>query len=568
MKLAPITVFVYNRPWHTRQTIEALEKNKLVKKSELFIFSDGPKNEKDKQKVEKVRKYIKEINGFKRVTITERQKNLGLANSIIAGVTEIINKYGKIIVLEDDLLTSPYFLKFMNEGLNFYEKEKKVISIHGFIYPVKFNLPETFFIRGADCLGWSTWKRGWDLFEHDGIKLLAELKKRKLTHKFDFSGSYPYTRMLIDQVNRKNDSWAIRWYASAFLKGKLTVYPGRSLIFHNGNDDSGTNFGKSDYLDVELSLQPIEIGKIPLKESKEALNLIADYIISTFHKKWSIKDLYRKIGKLIVFLFSKPFTVCKVVLKKFIALYNPYGWFGNYSSWEDADKVCTGYDSDIILEKVKNALLKVKKGEAVYERDSVSFNHIEYSWPLLAGLMWIAAKDKNRLNIIDFGGSLGSTYFQNRIFLKELDELCWNIIEQKKFVECGKKYFENKQLRFFYDIEACLRENNSNVILFSGVLQYLKKPYQFLEKILNYNFKYIIFDRTAFIKKGEDRLTLQKVPPEIYRASYPCWFFNEQKFLEIFEHKYKLVESFESLDKANIESKFKGFIFIKKHLIK
>src|SRR3989338_525512 len=131
MKLAPITVFVYNRPWHIKQTIESLKKNKEAKKSDLFIFSDGPKNEDDQKKVDEVRKYIKKVNGFKMVTIIERQKNLRLANSIIAGVTEIINKYGKIIVLEDDLIASPYFLKFMNKGLDLYKKEERVASIHG-----------------------------------------------------------------------------------------------------------------------------------------------------------------------------------------------------------------------------------------------------------------------------------------------------------------------------------------------------------------------------------------------------------------------------------------------------
>lgn len=557
MSLAPITVFVYNRPWHIRETIEALKKNKLARESELFIFSDGPKEEKDRKKVKEVRKYIKTINGFKRITIIERKENLGLAESIITGVTEVVNKYSKTIVLEDDLLTSPYFLKFINEGLNFYEKEKKVISIHGYIYPVKFDLPETFFIRGADCWGWATWKRGWDLFKHDGKKLLVELKKRKLTYKFDFGGSYPYTEMLIDQVNRKNDSWAIRWYASAFLKGKLTVYPGKSLIFHNGKDENGTHFRKSDVLDVELSQRPIKITKIPLKENVDALKLITAYFRSTYSKK-------RK--RLKNYFISKLLTIRNIVFKKIITIYNPYGWFGNFSSWENAEKECTGYDSDIILEKVKNALLKVKKGEAVYERDSVLFNHIEYSWPLLAGLMWIAAKGKNKLNIIDFGGSLGSTYFQNRILLKELDELHWNIVEQKKFVECGKKYFENKQLKFYYDIETSLIENNSNVILFSSVIQYLKEPYQFLEKILNYNFKYIIFDRTAFIKDAADRITIQKVSPKIYEASYPAWFFSKENFLILFKEKYELISEFQSsiISKINLGDtigEYKGFIF-------
>ena len=270
MKLAPIVLFVYNRPWHTQQTVEALQKNLLAKQSELFIFSDGPKDERGRKKVEEVRHHLRKITGFKKITIIERRMNLGLANSIIAGVTEIVNKYGKIIVLEDDLLTSPYFLKFMNEGLNFYEKEVKVACIHGYVYPVK-KLPETFFLKDPGCWGWATWKRGWKLFEPDENKLLTELNKKNLTFKFDYNNSYPFTNMLQDQKFGWADSWAIRWYASLFLKNKLTLYPKKSLVIHNGDDGSGTNSPITEQFKVNLSTQSIHIKDIPIKKSSSAL---------------------------------------------------------------------------------------------------------------------------------------------------------------------------------------------------------------------------------------------------------------------------------------------------------
>jgi hypothetical protein len=240
MSLSPVVLFVYNRPWHTQQTIEALQKNELASESELFIFSDAAKNDSAIDKVKEVRHYIKYINGFKKITIIEREKNWGLANSIIDGVTKIVNEYGKIIVLEDDLLTSPYFLKFMNEALEMYQNEEKVACIHGYIYPME-NLPETFFIRGADCWGWATWKRGWDVFESDGQKLLDEVKQRGLQKEADFDNSYGYTKMLRDQINDKNNSWAVRWYFSAFLNEMLCLYPGKSFVQNIGNDDSGTH---------------------------------------------------------------------------------------------------------------------------------------------------------------------------------------------------------------------------------------------------------------------------------------------------------------------------------------
>ena len=160
MSLAPIVLFVYNRPEHTRKTVKALQDNDLTDESILYIFSDAAKNDDEVENVEKVREYIRTISGFKQIIIIEREKNYGLANSIISGVTEIVNKYGKIIVLEDDLVTSKYFLSFMNDALEIYKDENKVICIHGYIYPIKSELPETFFIKGADCWGWATWKRG------------------------------------------------------------------------------------------------------------------------------------------------------------------------------------------------------------------------------------------------------------------------------------------------------------------------------------------------------------------------------------------------------------------------
>ncbi|OGP78507.1 MAG: glycosyl transferase [Deltaproteobacteria bacterium RBG_16_64_85] len=270
MKLAPITLFAYKRLWHTRATVEALQKNVLAMECELIVFSDGPRTNADKADVLSVREYLKTVTGFKNVSVTERGKNLGLAQSIIAGVSEVVNQYGRIIVLEDDLLSSPFFLKFMNEGLEYYKDEDKVISINGYLFPVIARLPETFFLKGADCWGWATWKRGWDLFEPDGEKLLGDMRKRHLKKEFDFNGAYPYTKMLEDQTRGKNNSWAIRWYASAFLNDKLTLYPGRSLTKNIGTDASGTHCVKTDLYESQISLNPIEITDIPIEENRSA----------------------------------------------------------------------------------------------------------------------------------------------------------------------------------------------------------------------------------------------------------------------------------------------------------
>jgi hypothetical protein len=279
MNLAPIVLFVYNRHWHTKQTIQALQKNELAKQSNLFIYSDQAKNENAQKNVNKVREYISKIKGFKSITIIKREKNWGLANSIIDGVTKIINEYGKIIVLEDDLVTSPYFLRFMNESLIMYENEKQVASIHGYIYPIN-NLPNTFFIRGADCWGWATWKDKWDIFEKDGKKLLNELKSRKLIKEANFNGSYDFTKMLKDQIVGKNNSWAIRWYMSVFLKNMLTLYPTQSYIQNIGFGDNSTHCtNETDIFYIKLN-NNLKLKKIDIKEDKESRKEI-EYFFNT-----------------------------------------------------------------------------------------------------------------------------------------------------------------------------------------------------------------------------------------------------------------------------------------------
>lgn len=286
MNLAPIILFTYRRPEHTRQTVEALLKNKEAANSDLIIYSDGPKNEEAENGVNKTREYIQTITGFKSIQIIERAYNWGLANSIIDGVTSVINKYGKGIIVEDDLITSAYFLQYMNEALELYQNEKDVISIHGYMYPVKKRIPESFFIKTADCWGWGTWKRGWDLFNPNAQALLDEIINKKKCREFDFNNSYPYTEMLKAQIRGEVDSWAIRWYASALIHNKLTLYPGRSLVFQNGMDGiGGTHCGEETRYAVNLSQTPIMLKKLDIKESLKARKAITEYFVSLLSKK-------------------------------------------------------------------------------------------------------------------------------------------------------------------------------------------------------------------------------------------------------------------------------------------
>ena len=296
---APIALFVYNRPFHSKKTVEALKSNHLAKDSNLFIFSDGWKGADDKDSVQKVREYIKKVEGFKKVQIIESDSNLGLSRSIITGVTNLTNEYGRCIILEDDIITSTIFLNYMNFYLDKYSSDDRVGSIHGYSYPVA-NLPELYFLKGADCWGWATWKRSWAHFEVDGSTLMAQLKKRKLIRDINYNNSYPFYEMLKRQVKGEIDSWAIRWHASLFLKNKLTLYPGKSLVKNIGLDSSGTHCNKTSEYDIDELCNEIRLHTIEPAESFFARDQIEKFLkernnISPFKRFY---NLTKKVLKL------------------------------------------------------------------------------------------------------------------------------------------------------------------------------------------------------------------------------------------------------------------------------
>ena len=350
MNYAPIALFTYNRADHTKQAVESLLKNAEAKNSDLFIFSDGAKNEKAKKGVEENRSYIRSLKNendweisqsrdtenahssvslvnyhkentfsqdnfsipsddsqsaslrkepsvsddatqsntpslnregrgesFKSVTIIEREKNWGLANSLIAGITEIVNKYGRVIVVEDDLILSPYFLRYMNEALEKYKDEDRVASISAFLNPIDCEAPETFFLRYFACWGWATWKRGWDILNKDANALLKQLRWKK--NDFNIKASHNFYGMLYCQKVGLIDSWAVRFYASQFLAGKLQLFPGKSMATQTGTDGSGTHGTVADhkYDKMQLSMEPIHVGDITIEESKEMYEAFARF---------------------------------------------------------------------------------------------------------------------------------------------------------------------------------------------------------------------------------------------------------------------------------------------------
>lgn len=252
--LAPVCLFTYNRLWETQRTVEALKENFLASRSDLIIFSDGPKNEKAKEDVEAVREYISTISGFKSVRIIISKENKGLADSIISGVTDVINEYGKIIVLEDDIVTRPNFLDFMNQALDYYYEYNRVRSVNGYSLRLTFPIKQVYFQKRTFPWGWGTWKNMWDEGIFDKKNIREEIKRNKdILKDFKAECGDDISKMLLDSINNINNSWYVRWVFRHFITDTYAVYPVQSLVENIGFSDNGTHCKAINSFDSKLS---------------------------------------------------------------------------------------------------------------------------------------------------------------------------------------------------------------------------------------------------------------------------------------------------------------------------
>jgi hypothetical protein len=276
--VSPVALFAYRRPVHLRQTLEKLRANPEASQTELFVFCDNAKDASAADGVDAVRKLVQGDLGFAATHIVLRESNYGLARNITEGVAQVLGIRETVIVLEDDIAVSAFFLRFMNDALVCYSGKPAVGSISGYCYPVADPVPETYFIRGADCWGWATWRDRWSAYNPDGPALLRELKARNLCHAFDFDGAMGFVQMLEEQVAGLNDSWAVRWHASCFLRDMLILYPGRALAHNIGQDGTGTHSRtQDDGLSVALSGTPVTVGRIVIEENALAREAICKF---------------------------------------------------------------------------------------------------------------------------------------------------------------------------------------------------------------------------------------------------------------------------------------------------
>jgi hypothetical protein len=272
VSLAPIALFVYRRPAHARQALESLAANPLAARSELTIYADGAKggDAREREDVEAVRRLLRERDWCGKVRIVESPVNRGLAAAITGGVSEVLRRHGRAIVLEDDLVLAPAFLDYMNDALQAYAAEERVMHVAGYSPPVAATLPATYLYRNTTCWGWGTWARAWQHYNPDAAQLFAELARRKLFHRFNLDGSYPAVDQLIDNIDGTRETWAIKWYASVMLAGGLCLHPHPSLVQNIGTDDSGTHTGASEHYRIASLAGRVPVAPLPAIEESQA----------------------------------------------------------------------------------------------------------------------------------------------------------------------------------------------------------------------------------------------------------------------------------------------------------
>ncbi|MCC7278875.1 MAG: methyltransferase, TIGR04325 family [Chromatiaceae bacterium] len=592
-ELIPIALFAYARPDHLRRTLACLRDNRVPL---IIAICDGPKTPDKAPQVAEVRALLRGIDWCE-VELHEREDNRGLGRSIMAGVTEVLDRYNSCLVFEDDLICVPGAYDYLCAALRHYQDDPQVMSVTGWTHPrltPKDVADRPYFDGRAECWVWGTWARAWaGMNDQTAEQMMLACEARGIDRNH-YGNDLP----IMAAAELRQNIWAVRWLYHHLLRGGLCLRPPWSLVEHIGFDALATNAGSaSGWANPPLRACPPVPSTWPDAVEHAACGALQRRafppppVLPPSPPPGLARRITRRLRRLTVALTGSTRLESLSVRPAVEGLTPPLllrayragrrrmaggtaiavapsaalQLTGQYATWSAAQADSAGYDAGVILERTRAALLKVKRGEAVYERDSVLFEVIEYSWPVLAGLMWVAAQHDCRLNVLDLGGSLGSTYFQNRAFLDRLGMVRWNIVEQPRHVEVGRQAFQDERLRFYQSIDACLAETQPNVILLSGVLQYLEVPYDLLNSLQATSCRFLILDLTFFWAGPNDRLCVQHVPPDIYPASYPAWIFSWSRFRSILSLHWSIIADFDDHARmaAPVPLNFRGLIAVR-----
>jgi putative methyltransferase (TIGR04325 family) len=535
--LIPVVLFAYARPVHLARALVCLRENKV---SLIYAFADGTKGSADAERVAETRALLRAIDWCE-VRLIERAENLGLGRNVLAGVDEVAAKHEAFIVWEDDLICVPGTYDWICAALRYYADDLRVMSVSAWTHP-RVTPPDVgdrpYFDARAECWVWGAWSRSWS-----GMSAETALKKMRLAARRGISPS-AYGSDLPEQAGyeQRRNVWAVRWLYHHLLHGGLCLRPPWSMVEHIGFDAMATNAaGSVEWANPPLCPVPPKPDQWPAAEE----NPLCQNLWRTANPGVSFS------GRVQRKLLRVARTFLKVVVPKPLRarLRRVFGWRwfrGDFRNWTEARAASGGYDDKAIVQKVLAATLEVRAGRAAFERDGVCFFSVEGDRPLLESLRYIVHASRGRLRVLDFGGSLGSTYWRHRTFLPQGDGLQWHVVEQGAFVEAGRRYLADTPLKFHHNVQAAQAQGEHDVLLCSCVLQYLEEPFRMLEEWSRLKIPYLLLNSLTLQANGPDRLTVQHVPPSIYVATYPVWFFNREKFIKHVRVHYEIVKEFEA----------------------
>ncbi len=523
----PVILFAFARPLHLKQVLRSLQENRVTR---IIAYADGARNQTEAARVEEVRRLLREVD-WADLTLVGRAENLGLGKNVRAGVGEVAALHPAFIVWEDDLIAIPGTYAWLCAALREHAHDPQIMSVTAWTHPriTPGNLGGRPYLDArAECWVWGAWSRSWRGMESGTAREKQSRAQRRGVAPDAYGADLPV--MARDEARR--NLWAVRWLYHHLEHGGLCLRPPRSLVEHIGFDAEATNAAEAlRWRNPPLPLDlPNTVIPVSPSEHPDCRRLWTN---ATREEKPLYPQLKRLARRLL------PASVVSAYQQRFRRV----RWEGRFSSWADANAVATGYDLPAILDRVENATRRVVAGNAGFERDGVAFPYAPEPWPALPLIQQIAAETDRSLHLIDFGGALGSTYHPHREVLQKRGSIRWSIIEQPAFVATGRRCFQTDVLRFHETVSAAIAEAGRppDIILLGSSLSYLPEPIRVLAELVALQPQLLLIERTLFSTTGQSRLTLQRVPPSIYRASYPCWFIDPTAVEKLLSTSYHLV---------------------------
>ncbi len=550
--IIPVVLFAYARSEHLDRVLACLRENRVPL---IYAFADGAKAGADAESVARVRAILRAVDWCE-IRVIERAENWGLGRNVLAGVTHVAASHDAFVVWEDDLVCVPGTYDWMCAALRHYATDPRVMSVTAWTHPrvtPPGRLGRPYFDARAECWCWGTWARTWrGMMEQTALEKIAALAARGIAA--DVIGADLTTMARVEQAR---NIWAVRWLYHHLQYDGLCLRPPHSMIEHVGFDASATNAANAvAWENPPLETAPLVPSSWPAPNEHPWCRRLWRAAAPAWPSR--LERIRRRAGR--VARQALP----EVVLRWWRHHFRAIRWEGDFTGWAAAVAVCEGYAGPEILSRVEAAVRQVRAGEALFERDGVAFQEPPPAWPVLEDLLALAKRQDGVLTVLDFGGSLGSTYFNYRFMWDEIPQLRWRVIEQPAFVAAGRREFADGRLEFHGSVAEAMAAGRPDVLLLASVLPYVPEPHILLRTLLGMPYRFVLVERTGMVARPADRLTVQQVPAEPGRASYPCWFFNRGRLLAHFAADYDLIREETTADGVHAGADFRSFWFRRK----